>query len=152
MGGAVFAVALGGIVLVGWAFDITALTQLSPTFASMKVNTAVCFVLLGASLWRQRDREDLLGRGLACVVIAISGLTLVEIAANRSLGIDELVVRDAIGHGQMSVAAAISMLLLGGGLALLDRRIGNVRIAQATALPVAGLALLVILPYAYGAR
>ncbi len=42
--------AAGFLVLCGWAFDIPLLKSLSPGLATMKVNTAIGFVLGGASL------------------------------------------------------------------------------------------------------
>lgn len=48
---------VGCIVILGWVFDIAILKSLIPNAATMKVNTAVCFVLAGiALLYSQPDR------------------------------------------------------------------------------------------------
>jgi hypothetical protein len=92
---ALLVAALGLVVLGGWAFDVPTLTCIRPTFQSMKVNTALCFLFLGAGLWlahddkRQRSRRIL---GLAVAIIA--GATLAEYAFHVSLGIDQLLFRD----------------------------------------------------------
>jgi protein-S-isoprenylcysteine O-methyltransferase Ste14 len=49
--------AVGLVVLCGWAFKLPSLTLIWPTFASMKVNSAVLFVCLGAALWMAGDEE-----------------------------------------------------------------------------------------------
>ncbi|MBD2246126.1 ATP-binding protein [Nostoc sp. FACHB-888] len=48
----VIAVFVGSLVLVGWCFGIEVLKRGFPdSLATMKVNTALCFVLCGISLW-----------------------------------------------------------------------------------------------------
>jgi uncharacterized membrane protein YkgB len=44
-------VALGILVLVGWAFNITFLKSTLPGLTPMKPNTAVSFLLVGLTLW-----------------------------------------------------------------------------------------------------
>jgi hypothetical protein len=43
-------IVVGVTVLGGWLIDSTTLKSLSPVFASMKANTALCFLLAGTSL------------------------------------------------------------------------------------------------------
>ena len=40
----------GGLVLVGWAFDIAALKSVRPGWVSMAPNTALAFILTGIAL------------------------------------------------------------------------------------------------------
>ncbi|MFI3218141.1 MAG: hypothetical protein QX189_03375 [Methylococcales bacterium] len=47
---AVLTIISGSLVLFGWAFDITILKSISPTWVSMKANTAFCFILIGIIL------------------------------------------------------------------------------------------------------
>ena len=42
---------VGGLVLFGWAFDLTPLESLVPSLATMKPNTALAFVVAGVLLW-----------------------------------------------------------------------------------------------------
>ena len=43
--------AVGGLVLVGWLSGIRILTTIIPDYATIKPNTAFCFVLAGLSLY-----------------------------------------------------------------------------------------------------
>ncbi|MCA9955711.1 MAG: hypothetical protein KC434_13370, partial [Anaerolineales bacterium] len=88
-----FVVGISLLVLMGWLFDIAWLKSLQTGLATMKVNTAVCFGLLGLALalsgkekprWRQ---VAWICTGLAA---AISVLSLAEYAFGWNLGIDEL--------------------------------------------------------------
>jgi PAS domain S-box-containing protein len=47
---ALLSVAVGCVVLTGWAFDIAVLKSISPDWVSMKANSAVCFILTGVAL------------------------------------------------------------------------------------------------------
>ena len=111
---------LGVLVLCGWAFNVPALTYIRPAFQSMKVNTALSFVLLGAGLWLAHNDERQRTRSiLGLVVVAIAGATLVEYAFQLSLGIDQLLFRDtrtpslSAYPGRMAIATALCFVLLG---------------------------------------
>ncbi len=111
---------LGLVVLGGWAFNVPALTYIRPAFQSMKVNTALCFLLLGAGLWlAQDDEQQRRRRILGLVVVVIAGASLVEYAFHVSLGIDQLLFRDtrtpslSAYPGRMAIATAICFLFLG---------------------------------------
>jgi PAS domain S-box-containing protein len=61
---AVALVALGALVLFGWAFDLPQLTHLRPDWAGMAPPTALVFMLLGGSLWLRSGRAQATGRGI----------------------------------------------------------------------------------------
>src|SRR6516164_290766 len=123
---AFFVSALGLLVFCGWAFKVPALTFIRPGLQSMKVNTALSFLCLGAGLWlahddkRQRSR-----RILGLLVVIIAGLTLAEYAFHINLGIDQLLFRDtrtpslSAYPGRMAIATAICFLSLGSAVAFL---------------------------------
>jgi len=117
-----FAIFIACLVLVGWGLDIAILKSVFPGAATMKANTAVCFILAGLSLWltgRGGGDGAMGGRGdspqivprpekktlrryrvlvaqtcaIASSTIAI--LTLSQYLFGWNLGIDELLFRDS---------------------------------------------------------
>lgn len=116
-------------VLLGWVFRIEVITSVIPGLVSMKVNTALNFLLLGlAALLMHRNRNLRLRKALAIVAVLISAVTLVEIVAGLNLYIDELLIPDFENPartalpGQMSPLSALSFLLFGLGMILHERK------------------------------
>jgi len=111
---------VGLIVLFGWFLGSEVITQLIPGMPSMKFNTALCFVLLGASSLffsfpKKINRS--IGGTLIGIGLIISFLTLFEHILGQNLGIDELFFPDFIQEddkshpGRMSAATAICFIL-----------------------------------------
>ncbi|MEA2182958.1 MAG: hypothetical protein QOF69_2143 [Solirubrobacteraceae bacterium] len=121
---------LGLAVLVGWASDLAVLKTVVPGLASMKANTAACFVLCGCSLWlwhREETDGRFMGALLAGAATAVVTVTLLEHASGWDLGIDQVLASDRgapVGQapGRMAVNTAIAFLCLGSALALLWTR------------------------------
>src|SRR5258708_10126443 len=156
------AVALAGAgVLLGWALDASTLRSIRPGLATMKANTALCFMLAGASLLSLNLREGKasvrnLGAACASLVMAIAFVTLSEDLFRWHAGIDELLVRDpdaaAPGApGRMSPATAANFGLVAAALLLL-RRDAYAAAAQGFAAAVLVLAGLSVLGYLFGAH
>src|SRR5712692_6561409 len=162
----VTAVLVGGLVLAGWALDITTLTSVLPSFVTMKVNVALAFILAGLSLWLLRvevglsliaNRHRHVAQFCAVTVLLVGLLTLTEYLFGWELSIDQLLFREglrAIGTsspGRMAPNTAFNIILVGVALLLLDvkTRHGH-RPAQLLAL-AGGLGSMVALTgYAYG--
>jgi PAS domain S-box-containing protein len=147
-------------VLFGWLFDIPALTTLLPHLASMKVNTAIAFLLSSASLRLRSDAagRGRVGRGLAVVVAVIGFLSLTEYFTHTDLHIDQLLWHDkatpqANFPGRMSAITAFNFLLFGVTRALASARSTRVNKFAFVAMSLFGLALsyLALLGYLYDA-
>jgi len=87
-GGIVAAVSF--LVLAGWLFDILALKSILPDLATMKVNTALAFVLAGISLrlaatQGENQRSALIAKACATLIVLIGLLTLSKYIFNRNL-------------------------------------------------------------------
>jgi len=154
--------AVGALVLGGWAFEIHALTSVLPGLASMKVNTALAFVLAGMSLFLLARDKPPPARQRAAILcsslVALLGLlTIVEYLSGRGLGIDEILFRDVstdaqvAAPGRMAPATALSFLMIGTALVLLEHGRGRWA-AQFLALGTALVSLLALMGYAYGVR
>ncbi len=159
---ALFAIAVGTAVLVGWFFDVPLLKNPVPGFVTMKANTALTFVLAGGSMLllspltasRAQARA---GQALALIVALIGGLTLGEYILGWQLGIDELLFEDAPAPvltpipGRMAISAAAAFLLLGLALFAMDwepRR--RFRPSELLALLILVLSSVTALEYAFG--
>jgi diguanylate cyclase (GGDEF)-like protein/PAS domain S-box-containing protein len=110
--------------LVGWAIDVDVLKSIIPGASTMKANTAICFLLMGAGivlLSRSVRHPKRLVIGLALVAGSslLAFATFLEYTTGASLGIDQLLFTETPGEigaavaGRMSPVSAISFALVG---------------------------------------
>jgi len=153
------ATVLGGLVLAGWAFDVPMLKAVIPGLATMKPNTAFCFVLGGVALGVRSGPQAWRRVGQLCgaLVLVIGLATLAEYVLHLDLGLDALLFRDphptpgAPYPERMSEMTALSFASAGGALLFLDSRRAPVA-AEILALVGVLVALIALVGYAYGAR
>jgi PAS domain S-box-containing protein len=151
-------VGIGALALIGWTANVPVLTSLWPGRASMRVTTALAFMLSGGALigrlgsepGRARHRLALAAAALVCVVgfwsleEYTSGTTSLESALCLLIG------RDDVVRERFSPVSAVCFVLMGGALLGL-RATGHVgRLAQVGATMVTLTALFVSIVYAYG--
>ncbi|MCG6551849.1 MAG: PAS domain-containing protein [Candidatus Magnetominusculus sp. LBB02] len=156
----VFVFAVGVLVIIGWLGSIHSLTKPFFSPVSMKVNTAIAFVLMGLSLWSLRGltiQTLLISKALALVVALIGLLTLLEYHLNLNLGIDEALIADIpnapmTSHpGRMSPLTAIDFVLLGIAIFVIDVEIrSKFRPSQFLAIAAGVIASMTIIGYVYG--
>jgi hypothetical protein len=116
---------LAGIVLftgiaglAGWIFDIYFLRGILPDASTMRVNTAIGFILSSICLIGLPTKQ-LIYKCLAVAALLIGFFTLTEYTFNIDLGIDELffvekdLISDKGNPGRMSLNTAIGFLLCG---------------------------------------
>lgn len=154
-------VAVGITVLFGWSLEIETLKSILPDQSTMKINTAICFTLVGIGLAAVTvpSRKNV---AIACggVVAAAGLLTLMEYLTGTNLGIDELFMRDRgtlIGSGvpgRMSPLTATAWLALGPSIILLARghRQNTVIAAHVLAGFAGFIAFFAAAGYAFGAE
>ena len=163
--------AVGGVVMIGWMFDIPLLKSILPMWVTMKANTAACFILIGVAmllLLTHRERPErevslhrrslLVARVCAVVVSLVGLLTLSEYLFGWNLGIDQLLFKEAPGAvatsdlGRMAPNTALNFLLSGLALLLINvetRR--NNRPTEYLIVPIVLITLLALVGYAFGA-
>src|SRR6267143_1762233 len=115
---------LGVSVLGGWLFDIELLKRVHPAWATMKANSAFCFICAGLALWllNLRPATELklrFAQVCALAVTVVGLLTLGEYLSGRDLGIDHLLFREHGAEpgsptpGRMGVETALCFVFLG---------------------------------------
>jgi PAS domain S-box-containing protein len=151
---------LGGLGIIGWAFGITLFKSVLPGLASMKANAAISLTLLGAAillLSREQGSRGrrYAGRALVGISLFLGLATLVEYASGRRIGIDQLIFHDLLtpgklDPGRMSPLTALSILLLGTSLLMLDSPQPKLRtLSQNLALLSGSIGLVGIFGYLY---
>ncbi len=145
------------VVVVGWALDVAAMRSLIPGTVGMKPSTATMFVLSGIALAlvagapSRRRRALAAGCALSCIVLSAAFLS--EYVLGWDLGIDEFPFRDTAGHaaaiaypGRLAPTTAACFILMGLALLAIDARR---RVVELLAAPVAAIAALCLIGYAY---
>lgn len=157
---ACLAVAVGVAALLGWMSGVSWLTRLAPGFASVKPNTAACFVLLGIALHLQIAGSGNGTRAAAVVLAGVAGLvgfaTAGQYLFGSDLGLDRLLFPDAVAAesatspGRMAYVSAIGVALYGMSIVLMDWRWRGRWIFQVPAAAGGGLGYLCVVAYGYG--
>lgn len=137
-------------VLLGWVVGIDAITRLHPEWASMKVNTALCLLGLGAAVVLHGTPA-----GIGCATLSglLAALSLVEILTGWNPGIDEALIADPApsanaAPGRMSPATAVCLLMLSVGSLIPGRgRVSYLRIAVISIASVVSLIAVVVYLY-----
>jgi PAS domain S-box-containing protein len=152
------AVAVGGLVLFGWTFDVSALKSVLADRVAMNPATAICFILASASLyllrapgarpWQRRCAS------LAALTVAVVGATKVAgYLLGWDPGIDRLFFRARLGTNEIAPNTAFNFLLMGSALFCFDHKMrGGRRPSEALAIIVAIGSVLSLVGYAFGAR
>ena len=129
------AVTVGAVVLVGWWLGIEVLKSIVPGVLTMKANTAIAFVLLGAGLLLRARGSRAAVLPLVAVIVLGSVIGSQDLLV-LDLGVDQWLFREAQGQigtfepNRMSPLTVICFVLIGAGLLLIGRR-GAGRIAPA---------------------
>ena len=128
-------IAVGSVVLLGWAIGLTPLIRPLPTTVAMNPVTAVLFVLAGACLWRLagcrpggsgRERDGL-GLVLALLVAAAGALRVADYLFHFNLQLEHLLFAKRVAllapslPAELAPNTAMDFLLCGVALVLFDR-------------------------------
>ncbi len=141
------ALLLGATALVGWQFDLAALRSVMPGLISMQPPTAVAFLLIGAAICGPKAR--VFGIVACGLVLAASGLSLVEYITGSANLIDSLLYPQAVLHqaamprypGRMAEGTAVAFALLSLSVGL--HRTGGERVPSAAHISLSALPLAI---------
>ncbi|MTJ10034.1 PAS domain-containing protein [Anabaena sp. UHCC 0204] len=147
---------IGLVVLLGWIFDLEILKSVLPGLVTMKVNTAVGFLLGGTSLYLENKsiKYKPISLVLAVIVLLLGLLTIIQYGFNINLGIDQIIIpepENAIATsspGRMALNTALCFFLL--GLALVGRSQQIFNVIQGLALISFFIALFGLVGYSFG--
>jgi len=114
----------GAMVIIGWAFNLPGLQSIFPQYVSMKFNTAMLFILLGAVLLATQSESKNYNKifllALSAFVTLFGALSLSQDIFHFNAGIDQLFItdKDAIGEkypfpGRMAANVSACFLLFG---------------------------------------
>ncbi|MBF6606110.1 MAG: EAL domain-containing protein [Chloroflexi bacterium] len=122
---------VGGIVLLGWWLGIDGLKSLVPGALTMKVNTALVFVLLGVGMFARTRPIGMWRRHLAVAPLIAAMLLSAAVGSQylvgRDSGIDQWLFRELPGQigtlhpNRMSPMTVVCFLLIGTGVLLASR-------------------------------
>lgn len=150
----------GFIMVLGWILNISMLESPGPDFSTVKSDLALCFVLIGISLWLLQTRiinkrNQQIAHVLAVIVVLIGFLTIMEYISSLSFGIDQILFRESPGAlntlspNRMEFIAALNLSLVGTALLLLGKRIEKHKPAQYLGIIVGILSLMAFMGYIY---
>jgi signal transduction histidine kinase/CHASE3 domain sensor protein len=132
---ALLVIVYGILVIIGWIFDFTFLKNISPDLISIKVNTAVLFIMVGFLLLLRIQQINLsLNKNyklafwfLLVLVIFIASVTLVEYFSGKNFGIDQIFFKDldkqSVFPGRMAPNTSILFLFSAISILLLSPRL-----------------------------
>ncbi len=152
---------VAGAALLGWILGNGTLESAIPGASTMKVNTALGFVLVGTSIFIFSRVEAApilvkIAQTSAFAAAVVGALTLCEYLFHADLGIDQLLFRDLTAPsdhfpGRMAPATACSMVLTAvAAIGVHPPQPRLQRASQALLVVVGCLNYLAILGYAYG--
>lgn len=166
----VIAIASGSmamLVVIGWVADIDIVKAVNPGWATMKVNTALGFLLAAGALFLISPVKGCSGHGqvmasrlLGGGVVAIGVVNVLEYTFAWDLGIDQLFIVDeslstapAAVPGRMAFNTAMAFSFIGAALAFAPARGARWRsAAELLALGAALIGFLAVLGYALNVR
>jgi PAS domain-containing protein len=149
--------AVGALVAIGgWGLKLEILYSWFPDSATMKANTAVCFMVAGVALAVGTNGAKKISQGCAIAIFAVGTLTLSEYLFGWDLGIDQLLVQDLASPpsaypGRMGNNTALNFFLVGVALWFMQQktRRGD-RVTQVATVLAIAIALLALVGYAFG--
>lgn len=159
------AIAISSLDLIGWALHLSFLTSVMPQWPTMKPITAICFLVLGISLWLLREpsgaglesdsERKAVSLGLAAAVSCVGVATLGEYLTGFDFGFEGLLFHDSVvaakevHPGRMAAATAICLTSIGLSLMCMRRKSRFSRWAEYLALFPAVMGLIAIAAYVY---
>lgn len=110
---------VSSVVLYGWLFEAQELVRVFSDGATMKVNTAIVFLLsaLNMSIFKREERNyRIVFYTFSAIIIFLGLFTLLEVLKLSPITIDNLIIKDTLSSntpGRMSPATALCSVITG---------------------------------------
>jgi hypothetical protein len=115
----------GVMVIIGWIFDIGVLKSISPAWISMKITTAITFVLSGITLYfiaraaeGEFDKAQVVLSITSLIIILLMGTLFFSAVLDIRTGAEDLFIKEAAGTvktvtpGRPSVPTMLNFILI----------------------------------------
>lgn len=115
----------GGMVITGWIFDIGVLKSISPLWVSMKLATAISFVLSGVTLYfivkameGEFDKAQVALSITSLIIVLLMGILFFSALLKMRTGVEDLFMKESAGTvktvtpGRPSVPTMLNFLLI----------------------------------------
>ncbi len=113
---------IGGMVLIGWQFDIDVLKKFPSGTVAVNPVTALCFLLCAGSLWLRRAPAKARSIGaagvLAWAALGIAAVKIAEYLWGWDVNIDEFLFTNKLAGNVMAPQTAFAFLCAAGSLLL----------------------------------
>lgn len=149
---------IGATAMTGWVLGADVLKSVVPGLITMKANTALVFMLLGASLFATAagaERYKSFVRVATLIAFTLAAAVFSQYVHGHDLGVDLLLFYEPPGTagtvhpGRMASNTSLCFLLVGVGLLLADTRYGAA-VTPAVGVVVGVAALLALVGYFTG--
>ena len=149
---------IGATAMTGWVLGVDVLKSVVPGLITMKANTALVLVLLGASLFATAagaERYKSFVRVATLIAFTLAAAVFSQYVHGHDLGVDLLLFYEPPGTagtvhpGRMASNTSLCFLLVGMGLLLADTRYGAA-VTPAVGVVVGVAALLALVGYFTG--
>lgn len=132
----IYTILLSIAVIIGWAHNIEILKSVIPGYASMKFNTAFCFIITGCTLYLlNTDKSGTTSTVLSSFLVLFGLVSFCQDIFNINIGIDQLIFADnesimkgIPNPGRIATLTSLCFSLL--GLALLIIKSPNKIVGQ----------------------
>jgi PAS domain S-box-containing protein len=153
---------VGIVVLISWVYNITILQTIVKNYASMKFNTALCFVLLGLALpltpSQNKKYKGVIYLTLSFAILLVSTFSLLQYLFNFNSGLDQFFIADKISiaaqaayPGRMPANTALCFLLFAGALIGLSTKTHFVHVfSQFSLNSITAISGIALIGYLYG--
>ncbi|MBF0494726.1 MAG: PAS domain S-box protein [Candidatus Omnitrophica bacterium] len=159
---AITVVLIGAAVLLGWVLDIQMLKSILSGLPAMKINTAICFILSGMSLFAAQGKRSgsalfrVFGAICALIVMVIGLFTALEFLFQLDFGIDNFFIKEpagaifAVSPGRMAFSSAFNFAGLGIALCLANFKLRSRVAVETFSMIVGAVAFLALAAYLSG--